>query len=455
MKPDSSRSIDTSIQPALRVGFVAVILTATVVFLLFAFIGIFLVNEGRSVTAFIISPTPTSTATSTLTPTSTPTPTSTSTVAPTATSTLTVTPTATAIPTLESIFPNDNWIAYLGFYGYNTDGQAMYNITLIKADGSQIAIIPDGEQMSDLAWLPDGVHLAGDGAQSGVIVQDAKGRISTTLNILLEGDSPRWSPDGTKVAYLAGEASERYIVITETDASRAASNPDRTVGLSPQLNIRSPVVWSPDSQKIAFFQQVGFESRLTVTSTNGTNTRIVGSQPSQAGGIAWTPDSDGLIYHFNDPEINSGWALSSFNGTADQVLFYDHQILASQCCIRLSPDGTTLLVVGEVIPDGVESSSMIALQPTPNTAKGRYGILAVYLDGRPPALLVKLNSFETEIRGLDWSPDGSRFLFMLYTHQARPIGLFVANSDGSAITQLMADFASQPVWQPSPRSDQP
>jgi dipeptidyl aminopeptidase/acylaminoacyl peptidase len=100
---------------------------------------------------------------------------------------------------------------------------------------------PDGEQIVYTRRFMDGVN---DEWRSELWIMRSDG---TRNRFLVEGSSPRWSPDGTRIAYLAsGEPRGTQVFVRWMDDEGATSQVTR-VEHSP-----SNIEWSPDGRSISF-----------------------------------------------------------------------------------------------------------------------------------------------------------------------------------------------------------
>ena len=185
-------------------------------------------------------------------------------------------------------------------------------LEVLGADGSGRRKVGDGGSPT---WSPDGSSLAvverGDSPPGGwppveLQVVPLTGRAPRTIarnpatgtprdEVWI--DSPSWSPDGRRVAYLASEgfadASRVYVVDAAGGTPRA---------LGPRLGDwpENPAfAWSPDSRTLAVSQ---FHAGLVVVDTvTGASRRIRGLTP--VGPVAWSPDSTRIAF------AHSRWRL--------------------------------------------------------------------------------------------------------------------------------------------------
>jgi Tol biopolymer transport system component len=118
----------------------------------------------------------------------------------------------------------------------------------------------------------------------------------TGVETLVQGHDPAWSPDGTRIAYRAGDPDPHGgvsdIVVANADGSDA-----RTIYSAPTgLNGAGPVAWSPDGTELAFAEYDG----IHVMNADGTGVRrISGFQGDFACydlEPAWSPDGTRIAF---------------------------------------------------------------------------------------------------------------------------------------------------------------
>ena len=114
---------------------------------------------------------------------------------------------------------------------------------------------PDGRQ---IVYARGWIDKLNDRRESSLHIMNVDG---SRPRALLDGSSPRWSPDGTRIAYMAqGEPRGNQIFVRWMDAEGAATQITR-VTESP-----SAITWSPDGRWIAFRMLVPGSSGWSVES---------------------------------------------------------------------------------------------------------------------------------------------------------------------------------------------
>jgi len=135
----------------------------------------------------------------------------------------------------------------------------------------------DWEQVSDPQISPDGsrivyarrwVNKLEDRWESSLWIMDPDG---SRQRFLIDGGSPRWSPDGTRIAYIAAADGKPQIFVRWMDAEGAVSQVTRLTEAPGNL------AWSPDGKSLSFSMNVPWDNTWAI------------NMPSPPQGAKWTP----------------------------------------------------------------------------------------------------------------------------------------------------------------------
>jgi dipeptidyl aminopeptidase/acylaminoacyl peptidase len=189
---------------------------------------------------------------------------------------------------------------------------------------------PDG----GIAWSPDGRRVAFY-RQTGpltaeVFVAAADG---SHLRNLTKGTAqfswaPDWSPDGSRIVYVASDPDVERLVTIRPDGSGREPVPGTAVDPSDQLD--GPQ-WSPDGNLIGFTLTDG----IHVIRPDGSQSRLL---LAQAYGFDWSPDGRRIVFT-RDRDL----ALAASDGSG--VTFVTRTPNLHEGAAHWSPDGTRTVYV--------------------------------------------------------------------------------------------------------------
>ena len=146
---------------------------------------------------------------------------------------------------------------------------------------------------------------------------------------------PRWSHDGTRVAFYVDERGDQRFRI------KCANLRQRTVNvLGPEIQGLTKLSWSPDDKLFAYVSQVNGNRELMVTTTGPeAETRRIGAL-AREGEYAWSPDSQTIAYVDGSDPLSLRLVEVRQNGAkADKSIAFDGEITA----LNWSPDGSLLI----------------------------------------------------------------------------------------------------------------
>ena len=247
---------------------------------------------------------------------------------------------------------------------------------------------------------------------------------SSVVSLRSTGEAPLWSPDGKKLAFVAG----RDVFVMNADGTGAAAifHGDAGSGVV-------GLAWKPDGSGFAFGGAYNYASGLFVMGADGSNvTRILGGYGF--GRTSWSPDGSRIAFECSTPTGNADICVVNSNGTGFAQVTSD---LDAEYQPAWKPDGTRILFVA----NGATFSGLKVINPD---GTGMTPLLS-YGGAYQPA----------------WSADGQQIAFVAeggcvsysysysysYCYAVAPDSIVVANADGSGV-HVVNRAGTEPVWRP-------
>jgi Tol biopolymer transport system component len=217
-------------------------------------------------------------------------------------------------------FPGKNGkVAFSGF----ADGT--YRVFTVNPDGTARTAITDTSLIArgGVSWSPDGSTIAfGAQPRSGgafnfdiyTVKADGSG-LTRLTNAPSDDQHPTWSPDGTRIAFESarGDVGDSDIYLMNADGSNQSRLTFRNTGPDDSRSASNPA-WSPDGTRIAFVADLraGFGPVVDIHTVNadGTDdTNLTADFDSAAREPDWSPDGARLVFFSDVP--NAIWAMNA------------------------------------------------------------------------------------------------------------------------------------------------
>src|SRR5829696_329003 len=188
-------------------------------------------------------------------------------------------------------------IAFVREFGDATYGDATSSdIYVIDEEGNNETRLTHTARFEEgLVWSPDGEKIAFiAGVPSDIYVMDADGTDQTRLAPSPATRwAPAWSPDGKRMVFLSGP--DIHVMDADgTDQTIITSNGSGQGDQTRKTNTYAPV-WSPDGKKIGFASKT-----VKVTSASasaGSSSASAGPSSAPAAGPTWSPDGNKIAFY--------------------------------------------------------------------------------------------------------------------------------------------------------------
>lgn len=164
------------------------------------------------------------------------------------------------------------------------------------SDQQNLTHTPEPEE--EPRWSHDGsmiayVRTVGTDRQVWIMAADGSGARAITTGF--PDNSPRWSPDDTQIAFVRKSTTSARLsvwVVATSDATLSA------VSLDSAASDYAPA-WSPDGARVAFVSRTGGSTDLYVAGVDGLDRRNLSSDGAVDGDFsspAWSPDGSAILY---------------------------------------------------------------------------------------------------------------------------------------------------------------
>src|SRR5918992_45841 len=186
------------------------------------------------------------------------------------------------------------------FFSERDGNQQIY--VMNAADGSnQTRLTSANANDSDPSWSPDHTKIAFDSDRDGnsniyVMNADGSGLIQLTHEPA-DDSNPSWSPDGTKIAFNSDrDSTEEDFENQEIYVMNAGDGSNQT-RLTNSPTWDSLPRWSPDGTKIAFYSERDVNGNIYVMNAgDGSNQTRLTYNEVQDSGPSWSPNGTKIAF---------------------------------------------------------------------------------------------------------------------------------------------------------------
>jgi Tol biopolymer transport system component len=280
---------------------------------------------------------------------------------------------------------------------------------LVVIPGDSAAVVPGG--IGRIAFLSNADHPSEE-----IYVRDFAG--STPLRITSNTDAdytPRWSPDGTRIAFSRAFGTRTDVLVMDPDG---ANELNLTLGVG---SSNTPLDWSPDGTRILFVSDRGGNYDLWVMYADGSDPHQLTSTIEPEWGASWSPDGSHIVMSRTAGGSADLWMMKADGSNVTRIT----NTIDNESSPTWSPDGSRIAFTSDV---------------------GGRDIWVMNADGSNAINLTNsalYSSWEPA-----WSPDGSKIAYT--SDRDGDWDVWMMNPDGSDQAHLTDNPANERAvtWEP-------
>jgi Tol biopolymer transport system component len=221
-----------------------------------------------------------------------------------------------------------------GLIAFQSIVEGSSQLMVVNSDGTDVRPLAPG-QAGESSWSPDGTQIAfaaGNPGGTHIWIMDFFTGAATPLTLNSPGydDNPAWSPDGSKIAFTScsGLPITCGIWVVNVDGTSPV-NLTQTLG----SHSREPA-WSPDGSKIAFT----LDGDIYVMSSDGSAALRLTDSPDRDTSSDWSPDGALIAFaRLDAQQVSTIWTMNADGSNPHSLALGDQPVY--------SPDGTRIAFV--------------------------------------------------------------------------------------------------------------
>jgi len=287
------------------------------------------------------------------------------------------------------------------------------NLWIINADGSGHRPLLSGRQgFSSPRWSPDGTRIAYisgvEGSPQLYVRWMDSGQTALLTNLTESPSQMSWSPDGGLLAFTM------FVPKAKEPLAKAPAAPENAKW-APPVKVIDSVVYRADGEG---FLESGYTHVFVVSAEGGTPRQLTSGEFNHDGPLSWTPDSSRILFSANraqdweyDPIESEIFSIDVESGALTQLTDRD----GPDAGPAVSPDGKRVAYVGfDDRRQGYQVSKLYVMN----------------IDGAGGRVVT--SAFDRDVVNPRWSGDGRGVYFLFDDHGVRKLGY--AGLDGKVRT---------------------
>jgi TolB protein len=311
-----------------------------------------------------------------------------------------------------------------GRIAFVSDREGEASIYVMNTDGSNQMKIGSWFGLANtFRWSPDGTKIAFIDADGWLCLADADGGNLSKL-AEMPSYSISWSPDGRKIAVGCLDYDIYSVDAGTGETQNLTNTPDA---------IESLPSWSPDGRKIAFavFAPPSFD--ISLMDTDGGNRTKLTSEQGTCEELAWSPGGGKVSYT---------WYSEDSQGPEG---------ICRDICLVDTSDGNKINLTDSPEYDDRDASWSPDGSKIAFSSRRQVVDQQIYVTKVDVKQLIKLTTGESSNYFPSWSPDGKKIVFTSSGPHPAGKDISIMDANGSNIINLtdtpdIDDYL--PVWSP-------